>query len=65
MNGDEQEPVETWHTGIALLDDAVPDGLCPGDVLELFGESGSGKSELSATRVCNFVSLCGRTQRRC
>ena len=42
MNGD----VCTWFTGVRFIDCAVPRGLCPGDVVEVFGESGSGKSEL-------------------
>lgn len=38
--------LSTWFTGVPLIDALARDGVCGGDVLELFGSSGVGKSEL-------------------
>ena len=40
------DPLSTWFTGVPLIDSMVRDGVCGGDVVELFGSSGVGKSEL-------------------
>jgi hypothetical protein len=41
-----EQSTTTWWTGVPLIDVMVRDGVCSGDVVELFGSSGVGKSEL-------------------
>lgn len=45
----------TWWTGVPLIDSMTRDGVCGGDVIELFGSSGVGKSELVLQLVCKCV----------
>jgi RecA/RadA recombinase len=39
--------LSTWWTGVPLIDTLARDGVCGGDVIELYGSSGVGKSELT------------------
>lgn len=47
--------LSTWWTGIPLIDSMTRDGVCGGDVIELFGSSGVGKSELVLQLVLKCV----------
>lgn len=42
------------NTGITFLDKEITDGLCGGDIVELYGRSGSGKTEI----LLNLIAHC-------